>query len=1654
MPRSFRLHPWSAGCLLAAAFLCLPEGSGAQTCARNLTADVVAIDQVFFWNRLGAVQPQGQMFALRRDVEPITRDREIIEPPPGGTVLLPGGVRLRPDKRPRPLVLRMNVGDCLTINFQNLLANTPRDDEQAATRYASIHAIGMELQGSIQDDGSYVGKNPSSLVPPGGSAVYTLYADREGEHVITSQGTTTGGEGDGGQINAGLFGALIVEPKGSTWYRSQVTRLDLQAASSGNNAKGLPIVNYAAVYPVGHPWAGLPVLKMLLGNEIVHSDLTAIIAGPGEGGSFSTNLYPPNGNSNPNRHEPFREFAIIYHDETGAVQAFPHFEDPVLQHTLHSVRDAFAINYGSGGTGAEVLANRFGVGPMHACVDCKYEEFFLSSWAAGDPAMIVDVPANSPCTMANVRSGNIASCTPAPGAKASKAFYPDDPSNVYHSYLRDHTKFRVLHAGSKEHHIHHLHAHQWLYAPDDDQSSYLDSQAIGPGNSFTAEIAHEGGGNANLTPGDSIFHCHFYPHFAQGMWSLWRVHDVFEAGTELDGSGRPTSTARALPDGEIAAGTPIPAIVPLPGQPMAPIPGAKVTIAAGQVEVDGTGNPGYPFFVPATAGHRPPGPPLDLLRDGGLARHKIVGGAAVEAHTRTDFHKTLTRAVAKRLPHLGTTVEQQAMAFHALRSHATCLPDGTCGSTIRFVTNGLPAVAGAPFADPCVDDAGNPVGNPRLYKAADIQDDVTFNKAGWHFFQQRFTALQEDVNDFLGLNGSSPKRPPEPLFFRANSRDCIEYQFTNLVPHEYLSDDFQVRTPTDVLGQHIHLVKFDVLASDGAANGFNYEDGSLSPGEVRERIEAIRAENGCTANDSRNGLFDCPQPEIHPFFGSGPDQDGDGEGDWIGAQTTIQRWYADPVLDNQGKDRTLRTVFTHDHFGPSTHQQTGLYAGLVIEPEGSAWAHSETGVPFYTRNDGGPTSWQALIDPEQGPDHREFLLLFSDFQPAYDKRATTFPNVNRSINPPAKEEVALSSTNNDLLQRAVRCPGNALRPCPEAISSADVGTLVVNYRNEPLALRVRDPLTNAQAAGTAGDLSYAFSSNVTRADAAFNTQPSFYAPLTIEVNETDPYTPLLRTYENDRVQIRVLVGGHEEGHNFSIHGLKWLQEPSNSRSGYRGSQMMGISEHFEFIVPRRVQSSTGPYVDRLWSAGSSVDDYWNGIWGLLRTYPGKRPDLAPLPDNLDPQNLPPPGGGTTWDYSCPPGAPVRPFDVTAVQARKSLAPSFRLDYNLRTDGSFGPIYDNRGLVYLRTSDLDTSVNPPRLKPGVVVEPLVLRARAGECIELTLNNALGGGLIDFDGYNTLPMIVDLFNANDLEPSGDVGLHPQMLFYDVSRFDGANVGGNAFQTVPPGGAPVTYRWYAGDVKIDSAGNIVATPIEFGAVNLISSDRIKHASKGLFGALIIEPADATWAPNSRSVATVTSASVPGGSFRELVLQVQTDANLQMDVNGSSQEIKNLAGMEDPEDSGQKAVNYRTEPLWKRMQHAPETPLTATRGLTDWWNVTSNTKVGGNPETPVFTVQVGAQVRLRLLQAGGHGRNGVFALHGHQWDKQPYLANSTRLGQNSVSLWEGAHFGLGPTSHFDVLLRGGAGGSFGVPGDYLFRDFVGPYFDGGLWGILRVVP
>ena len=262
--------------------------------------------------------------------------------------------------------------------------------------------------------------------------------------------------------------------------------------------------------------------------RIFHNDLNAII--------WRTEQLDADGKVT-KENVSFREFSVFFHDELKTFYT-RNFTELQKFDQLAGVRDGFGINYGASGMGAMLLANRKGIGPAADCMECLYEEFFLQSWANGDPALLEN--------------------------------YPDDPSNVHHSYLNDPVVYRNFHAGPKETHVFHLHAHQWFSGNDGGRGSYLDSQTVGPQQGFSYDIYHGGltryepsenvsyppgyqkpkgkgwwgslgAGNRNRSPGDSIFHCHLYPHFAQGMWELWRNHDVLEDGSRL------------LPDGQAKA---------------------------------------------------------------------------------------------------------------------------------------------------------------------------------------------------------------------------------------------------------------------------------------------------------------------------------------------------------------------------------------------------------------------------------------------------------------------------------------------------------------------------------------------------------------------------------------------------------------------------------------------------------------------------------------------------------------------------------------------------------------------------------------------------------------------------------------------------------------------------------------------------------------------------------------------------------------------------------------------------------------------------------------------------------------------------------------------------------------------------------------------
>jgi len=173
-------------------------------------------------------------------------------------------------------------------------------------------------------------------------------------------------------------------------------------------------------------------------------------------------------------------------------------------------------------------------------------------------------------------------------------------------------------------------------------------------------------------------------------------------------------------------------------------------------------------------------------------------------------------------------------------------------------------IPGAAFVNPAPIDA--PV---REYDVVIMQAPIVYNKQGWHDPEGRFYVLAEDYEDVK--NG---RKNPEPLVLRANAGDLVKLRYTNKLPETIDGNAFQLVNRTYEVGMHVHFVKFDVLCSDGANVGWNYDSG-ITPNETMEYV-----------------------------------------------------WYADVEL---------KCTFWHDHLFANEHQQHGVFAAINIEPRGSKY---------------------------------------------------------------------------------------------------------------------------------------------------------------------------------------------------------------------------------------------------------------------------------------------------------------------------------------------------------------------------------------------------------------------------------------------------------------------------------------------------------------------------------------------------------------------------------------------------------------------------------------------------------------------------------------------------------------------------------------------
>jgi hypothetical protein len=394
-------------------------------------------------------------------------------------------------------------------------------------------------------------------------------------------------------------------------------------------------------------------------------------------------------------------------------------------------------------------------------------------------------------------------------------------------------------------------------------------------------------------------------------------------------------------------------------------------------------------------------------------------------------------------------------------------------------------------------------------------------------------------------------------------------------------------------------------------------------------------------------------------------------------------------------------------------------------------------------------------------------------------------------------------------------------------------------------------------------------------------------------------------------------------------------------------------------------------------------------------------------------------------------------------------------------------------MYVFSEDNDTVSH--KLKGPL--EPLILRANAGDCIVVNLTNGVGPNAAPVTDERAWPQPFDIkvpntniYQFGTVVASSYVGLHPQLLSYDGASDGGINVGYNAKPQAVARGQKITYNWYAGNISRTQTGALTYTPVEFGSLNLLPSDSLMQHQWTLFGGMVIEPAGSKWTCDAedntgkkiqvpcqptpgfdpskvknytRASATVTPAG--GATFREFVAMVSEDLILNA--------------------QNRSAINYRTEPTYYRYGHTdpgnnpipPGPPFAANQNnvcaLSNALPLPANpANPTGDPQTPIFTANAGTPVRFRLMHPEGTGTAQVFTVNGHVWQREPYANDSTVIGNNQLSQWLGSHDSHGGTDHYDLVIDK-AGGQNGVPGDYLYTTFVPNQNIYGSWGIFRVL-
>ncbi|ARZ67271.1 hypothetical protein SMD11_1610 [Streptomyces albireticuli] len=903
--------------------------------------------------------------------------------------------------------------------------------------------------------------------------------------------------------------------------------------------------------------------------------------------------------------------------------------------------------------------------------------------------------------------------------------------------------------------------------------------------------------------------------------------------------------------------------------------------------------------------------------------------------------------------------------------------------------------------------AGRP--RTRAYDVVALNVPIAYNGFGDHDRNGALYVLADDAEELREVASSWPEpfpdytREPErvpaphpkarPLVLRVRRGERLRVRLANELPRP--------------VGITLQGVRYDARTTDGAAVGAN-PDSSVPPGRTREYEWLCEHE----------GVF---------HFGDMADPRGEGS------------------------------------------QSHGLVGAVVVEAPEATWTDPVTGDPLAT----------GLEADVHLPDRsfREYVVFMMEY-----------PSNDNPVAPPAHGSHGGDHGHGGHTAAAGHVTGHATGPTgpsPDATGSDTLDDLTppnnamlpVNLRIEPMEWRmyqyhkmladgVLDPVRDAQTGEELHHSSWLFG---------------------------DPATPVFRGYSGDPAVIRLVHGGMRDTHVFHTHLHQWRLDPADVDSPIVDSVSIGPQEGMTLDLIGGLGSAQHAVGDSIWHCHMYVH-FHMGMWGMFRIFDtlqdgsGTYPDgtsvtaLAPLPHRAAPPAptperpgfpaflagtatfpqknprpprtphqpagmgreptaleaaafCPDPQPGEAFTKVGPPGAPVRRFHLVAATGTLYYQGDPRKPHS-------STWHDHRGMFYVLAEEIEEAGGLDAFQKQLArgertLEPLVIRARKGEVLEMTLTNALPAGKQAASAFDY-----------ELPFQPECGLHTHLVKYDPLVSDGSAIGWNyisATTTADQGEDAFgrynswTYRWY-----VDQ---------EFGTVlfhdHLLANYRQRH---GLFGALIAEPADATWvSPHDRATplrrgtqAVVERAD--GTAYREAVLAIgdfvpmvrhatahpAPAAGAVPDATSGATSGATAGGHEGgpinppprpgaPDDQGVMGVNYRCEPLSERGGDPA-----------DWFA----SDVHGDPGTPLLRAYPGEDLRLHVLQ-GSHDLQHSFTVHGSRWRQW--------AGRSDTAWRDQQTFGISNVAELRLDRRTG-------PGDHLWAFGATNDLWLGCWGLLRL--